>query len=116
MNKMLGVALIILGFFALAWGGFTYKTREKVLDIGPIEAARLSAGARKEHGFRTRQHLGPSRGRRPARAGDRRRAAVAGARDVGSGAARTVRTAVAENWRPARVGFNDRADDWAVRR
>jgi len=40
MNKLLGIALIILGVCALAWGGFTYKTREKVVDIGPIEATR----------------------------------------------------------------------------
>jgi hypothetical protein len=26
--------------FGLAWGGFTYTTREKVVDIGPIHATR----------------------------------------------------------------------------
>ena len=40
MNKILGVILIVLGLFGLAWGGFTYKTREKVVDIGPIHATR----------------------------------------------------------------------------
>ena len=40
MNKMLGVILITLGLFGLAWGGFTYTTRETVVDIGPIHATR----------------------------------------------------------------------------
>jgi hypothetical protein len=30
--------LIVLGLFGLAWGGFTYTTQEKVVDIGPIHA------------------------------------------------------------------------------
>ena len=38
MNKTLGVVLIVLGLIGLAWGGFTYTTREKVVDIGPIHA------------------------------------------------------------------------------
>ena len=40
MNKTLGVILIVLGLFGLAWGGFTYTTTEKVVDIGPIHASR----------------------------------------------------------------------------
>jgi drug/metabolite transporter (DMT)-like permease len=40
MNKTIGVILIVLGLFGLAWGGFTYTTREKVVDIGPIHATR----------------------------------------------------------------------------
>jgi hypothetical protein len=32
--------LIALGLFGLAWGGFTYTTRERVVDIGPIHATR----------------------------------------------------------------------------
>lgn len=40
MNKTLGVVLIVLGLFGLAWGGFTYTTREKVVNIGPIHATR----------------------------------------------------------------------------
>jgi hypothetical protein len=40
MNKVFGIALIVLGVFGLAWGGFTYTTREKVVDIGPIHATR----------------------------------------------------------------------------
>jgi len=34
------MVLIALGLFGLAWGGFTYTTREKVVDIGPIHASR----------------------------------------------------------------------------
>jgi drug/metabolite transporter (DMT)-like permease len=40
MNKTIGVILIVLGLLGLAWGGFTYTTREKVVDIGPIHATR----------------------------------------------------------------------------
>jgi hypothetical protein len=29
-----------LGLCSVAWGGFTYKTRKKVLDIGSIQATR----------------------------------------------------------------------------
>jgi hypothetical protein len=36
--KMLGIALIVLGLAALAYQGFTYTTRETVIDIGPIKA------------------------------------------------------------------------------
>jgi drug/metabolite transporter (DMT)-like permease len=40
VNKTLGIVLIVLGLFGLAWGGFTYTTRETVVDIGPIHATR----------------------------------------------------------------------------
>ncbi|MGD1097836.1 MAG: DUF3185 domain-containing protein [Bryobacteraceae bacterium] len=40
MNRAFGIGLIALGLFGLAWGGFTYTTREKVVDIGPIHATR----------------------------------------------------------------------------
>ena len=40
MKKTLGIILIALGLFGLAWGGFKYTTREKVVDIGPIHATR----------------------------------------------------------------------------
>ena len=40
MNKTLGIVLVALGLFGLAWGGFTYTTSEKVVDIGPIHASR----------------------------------------------------------------------------
>jgi drug/metabolite transporter (DMT)-like permease len=40
MNKTIGAILIVLGLLGLAWGGFTYTTRERVVDIGPIHATR----------------------------------------------------------------------------
>jgi uncharacterized membrane protein YidH (DUF202 family) len=36
--KLIGVLLIVFGIVALVLGGIRYTTREKVLDIGPIEA------------------------------------------------------------------------------
>jgi hypothetical protein len=30
----------VLGLLGLAWGGVTYTTREKVVDLGPIHATR----------------------------------------------------------------------------
>jgi hypothetical protein len=35
---IIGIILIVFGIVALAYQGITYTTREKVLDIGPIEA------------------------------------------------------------------------------
>ena len=40
MTTTIGVILIVLGLCGLGWGGFTYVTREKVVDIGPIHATR----------------------------------------------------------------------------
>jgi hypothetical protein len=40
MNKTLGMILIALGLAGLVWGGFTYTTREKVVDLGPIDISR----------------------------------------------------------------------------
>jgi uncharacterized membrane protein HdeD (DUF308 family) len=36
--KIVGVCLIVIGLIALIYGGITYKSREKVLDLGPIQA------------------------------------------------------------------------------
>jgi hypothetical protein len=36
--KIAGIVLIILGVAALAYQGFTYTTRETVIDIGPLKA------------------------------------------------------------------------------
>jgi hypothetical protein len=36
--KIVGILLIVLGVIALAYGGISYTKREKVLDIGPLEA------------------------------------------------------------------------------
>lgn len=35
---IVGVLLIVLGVVALAYQGISYKTRETVLDIGPVKA------------------------------------------------------------------------------
>jgi hypothetical protein len=40
MNKTLGMILIALGLVGLVWGGFTYTTREKVVELGPIDVSR----------------------------------------------------------------------------
>jgi uncharacterized membrane protein len=36
---LLGIALIVLGIVAFAYQGITYTTREKVIDLGPIQAS-----------------------------------------------------------------------------
>jgi hypothetical protein len=38
MLRIVGLVLIVIGVIGLAYGGITYTRREKVLDIGPIEA------------------------------------------------------------------------------
>ena len=35
---LVGVVLIIIGIISLVYGGFSYTKREKVLDLGPIQA------------------------------------------------------------------------------
>jgi hypothetical protein len=37
-TKVLGIILIAFGILALVYQGFTYTHREKVLDIGPVQA------------------------------------------------------------------------------
>ena len=34
---LIGIVLIVIGIIALAYQGITYTTREKVVDIGPIQ-------------------------------------------------------------------------------
>jgi uncharacterized membrane protein len=41
---IVGIILIIIGVISLVYGGFTYTKREKVLDLGPIQAT-----AEKQH-------------------------------------------------------------------
>jgi uncharacterized membrane protein len=41
---IVGIVLIVIGVIAMAWGGFTYTTREKVIDAGPLQVS-----ADKEH-------------------------------------------------------------------
>jgi hypothetical protein len=36
--RIIGIVLIVIGVISLAIGGISYTKREKVLDIGPIEA------------------------------------------------------------------------------
>jgi hypothetical protein len=43
---IIGVVLILFGLVGLTTGGFSFTTRETVLDIGPIEAT-----AEERHGF-----------------------------------------------------------------
>ena len=38
MMKIVGLVLIVIGVVALAVGGISYTKKEKVVDIGPIEA------------------------------------------------------------------------------
>ena len=40
MSRVLGVILIAIGLVGLIWGGFTYTTQKKVLDLGPIKAEK----------------------------------------------------------------------------
>jgi len=35
--RMLGLILVILGALALGYQGFTYVTKEKVVDAGPVQ-------------------------------------------------------------------------------
>jgi uncharacterized membrane protein len=37
---LVGIVLIVLGVVALAYQGITYTKREKVLDLGPIQATK----------------------------------------------------------------------------
>ena len=36
-NTLLGIILIVVGVLALAYQGFTYTTKQKALDLGPIQ-------------------------------------------------------------------------------
>lgn len=36
--RIAGVILIVIGVISLAIGGITYTRREKILDIGPLQA------------------------------------------------------------------------------
>jgi hypothetical protein len=39
-RTILGIVLVVIGLFALAYQGLTYTTHKKVLDIGPIQATK----------------------------------------------------------------------------
>jgi uncharacterized membrane protein YidH (DUF202 family) len=35
--KLIGIVLVILGVVGLAYGGITWTTKEKVVDMGPLQ-------------------------------------------------------------------------------
>ena len=35
--KLVGIGLVILGIVGLAYGGVTWTTKEKVVDLGPLQ-------------------------------------------------------------------------------
>jgi uncharacterized membrane protein YidH (DUF202 family) len=37
--KLIGILLIVVGVLALAFGGFSYTKREKIIDLGPLQAS-----------------------------------------------------------------------------
>ena len=37
---MVGIVLIVIGVVMLAYQGFTYTTREEVLEVGPVEVQK----------------------------------------------------------------------------
>lgn len=38
--KIAGIVLIVVGLAIVIWGAFGFKTREKVVDVGPIHATK----------------------------------------------------------------------------
>ena len=40
MKTTLGIILIVAGLVIIIWGSMGFKTREKVIDVGPIEATK----------------------------------------------------------------------------
>jgi uncharacterized membrane protein HdeD (DUF308 family) len=38
--KVIGIVLLLIGIFSLAYQGFTYTTQKKVVDLGPIQATK----------------------------------------------------------------------------
>lgn len=38
-NTLIGIILIVLGIVAIGYQGITYTTREKVVDLGPIQVS-----------------------------------------------------------------------------
>lgn len=38
--KALGIVLIVLGIIGLAYGGFSWTTKEKVVDLGPLQVTQ----------------------------------------------------------------------------
>lgn len=40
MNRTVGMILIVLGLVIIAWGAVGFKTRDTVVDVGPIHATK----------------------------------------------------------------------------
>lgn len=38
--KAVGMVLVVLGVLALAYGGFSWTRKDKVVDVGPIEISK----------------------------------------------------------------------------
>ncbi len=38
--KIAGIVLIVAGFAALLYGGFTYTTHKKAVDLGPVQVEK----------------------------------------------------------------------------
>jgi uncharacterized membrane protein YidH (DUF202 family) len=38
MKTLIGSLLIVVGLIGLIWGGVSYTRREKVIDLGPLQA------------------------------------------------------------------------------
>ena len=38
MKNLIGIVLIVIGLIGLIWGGISYTRREKVVDLGPLQA------------------------------------------------------------------------------
>lgn len=41
--KALGIVLIIAGVLALAYGGFSWNTHKKAIDMGPLQVERTES-------------------------------------------------------------------------
>lgn len=39
MNKLIGIALIVLGAIMIIWTSFTYTRKVKVIDAGPVQVS-----------------------------------------------------------------------------
>ncbi|MBS1532357.1 MAG: hypothetical protein JSU01_18795 [Bacteroidetes bacterium] len=39
MSRNIGIILIVIGAAMLIWSGFSYTTKEKVVDIGPLQVS-----------------------------------------------------------------------------
>ena len=39
-KKTIGIILIVLGIFMMAYTGFNFATKEKIVDLGPIEISQ----------------------------------------------------------------------------